>query len=104
MSQCSPEECEGGGWSSGPWSVCSVSCGYGVETRLVTCRPPGSRCEGERPLTSRHCRGVCSTPSQGSGWVRLLDGQDREDTSTQNEDLEEEVVEFLVKEEETVVE
>merc|ERR1712117_987983 len=36
--------------------------------------------------------------------LALRDGQDTEDTSTQNEDLEEEVVEFLVKEEETVVE
>lgn len=36
--------------------------------------------------------------------LALRDGQDTEDTSTQNEDLEEEIVEFLVKEEETVVE
>merc|ERR1712154_66219 len=36
--------------------------------------------------------------------LALRDGQDTEDTSTQNEDLEEEVVEFLVKEVETVVE
>ena len=65
---------------SGDWSVCSVSCGYGVQTRPVSCRPAGSRCEGERPLTSRHCRGPCSTSHQhGSGWVRLEDAATRED-------------------------
>ena len=79
-SECGPEECERGGrWETGPWSVCSVPCGgYGVQTRPVSCRP-GSRCEGERPLTSRHCRGLCSQHLPGSGWVRLEDGAARED-------------------------
>ena len=92
MTECGPAECEAGGWSSGAWSACSVSCGYGVETRPVSCRPAGSRCEGERPLTSRHCRGPCTSSSSGqhgAGWVRLEDGATRDDPPDDSVDDEE---------------
>ena len=92
VSQCGPEECDEGGWHSGPWSVCSVSCGaFGVQSRSVSCRP-GSRCGGERPLTSRHCRGPCRQ-QHGSGWVRMEDGvasHDRPDIEEEVEEQEEE--------------
>ncbi|KAI1900374.1 hypothetical protein AGOR_G00049300 [Albula goreensis] len=46
-------------WRTGAWSECSVTCGEGVEQRLVTCRI-GDQCTGERPETSRPCRpGPC---------------------------------------------
>ena len=91
VTECGPAECEAGGWSSGAWSACSVSCGYGVETRPVSCRPAGSRCEGERPLTSRHCRGPCTSSSgqHGAGWVRLEDGATRDDPPDDSVDDEE---------------
>ncbi|KAJ8285339.1 hypothetical protein GJAV_G00025710 [Gymnothorax javanicus] len=42
-------------WRTGAWSECSVTCGEGVEERLVTCRI-GDQCSGEKPETSRPCR------------------------------------------------
>ena len=101
--ECGPTECEGGGWQAGPWSVCSVSCGgYGVQTRPVSCRP-GSRCEGERPLTSRHCRGPCSH-HQGSGWTRLEDGPAREQPPDIQEEEEIEEMEEMEERKENVTE
>ncbi|KAM9360881.1 A disintegrin and metalloproteinase with thrombospondin motifs 3 [Symphorus nematophorus] len=46
-------------WRTGVWSECSVTCGEGMERRLVTCRI-GDQCNGEKPETVRPCRpGPC---------------------------------------------
>ncbi|XP_068461252.1 A disintegrin and metalloproteinase with thrombospondin motifs 3 isoform X2 [Clinocottus analis] len=46
-------------WRTGAWSECSVSCGEGMERRLVTCRI-GDQCNGDKPETVRFCRpGPC---------------------------------------------
>ncbi|XP_034451911.1 A disintegrin and metalloproteinase with thrombospondin motifs 3 isoform X2 [Hippoglossus hippoglossus] len=46
-------------WRSGAWSECSVTCGEGMERRLVTCRI-GDQCNGEKPENVRSCRpGPC---------------------------------------------
>ncbi|XP_045891335.1 A disintegrin and metalloproteinase with thrombospondin motifs 3 [Micropterus dolomieu] len=46
-------------WRTGAWSECSVTCGDGMERRLVTCRI-GDQCNGEKPETVRPCRpGPC---------------------------------------------
>uniref|UniRef100_A0AAZ3PC58 ADAM metallopeptidase with thrombospondin type 1 motif, 3 n=1 Tax=Oncorhynchus tshawytscha TaxID=74940 RepID=A0AAZ3PC58_ONCTS len=46
-------------WRPGAWSECSVTCGEGVERRLVTCRI-GDQCNGERPEAHRSCKpGPC---------------------------------------------
>lgn len=46
-------------WRTGAWSECSVSCGEGMERRLVTCRI-GDQCNGEKPETVKQCRpGPC---------------------------------------------
>ncbi|KAF3695404.1 A disintegrin and metalloproteinase with thrombospondin motifs 3 [Channa argus] len=47
-------------WRTGAWSECSVTCGEGMERRLVTCRI-GDQCIGEKPETVRPCRpGPCN--------------------------------------------
>ncbi|KAM6965444.1 A disintegrin and metalloproteinase with thrombospondin motifs 3 [Aplochiton taeniatus] len=46
-------------WRTGPWSECSVTCGEGMERRIVTCRI-GDLCNGEKPEELRTCRpGSC---------------------------------------------
>ncbi|XP_047448506.1 A disintegrin and metalloproteinase with thrombospondin motifs 3 [Mugil cephalus] len=46
-------------WRTGAWSECSVTCGEGMERRLVTCRI-GDQCSGDKPETVRTCRlGPC---------------------------------------------
>ncbi|XP_034026685.1 A disintegrin and metalloproteinase with thrombospondin motifs 3 isoform X2 [Thalassophryne amazonica] len=46
-------------WRTGVWSECSVTCGDGMERRLVTCRI-GDQCHGDKPETIRPCRpGPC---------------------------------------------
>ncbi|XP_056889488.1 A disintegrin and metalloproteinase with thrombospondin motifs 3 isoform X2 [Takifugu flavidus] len=46
-------------WRTGAWSECSVTCGEGVERRLVTCRI-GDQCSREKPEAVRPCRlGPC---------------------------------------------
>uniref|UniRef100_A0AAQ5YVN1 ADAM metallopeptidase with thrombospondin type 1 motif, 3 n=1 Tax=Amphiprion ocellaris TaxID=80972 RepID=A0AAQ5YVN1_AMPOC len=46
-------------WRTGAWSECSVTCGEGMERRLVTCRI-GDQCNGEKPENVRMCRpGPC---------------------------------------------
>ncbi|XP_061880336.1 A disintegrin and metalloproteinase with thrombospondin motifs 3-like [Entelurus aequoreus] len=46
-------------WRTGAWSECSVTCGEGMERRLVTCRV-GDHCSGDRPENVRVCRpGLC---------------------------------------------
>ncbi|KAK2838064.1 hypothetical protein Q5P01_015276 [Channa striata] len=46
-------------WRAGAWSECSVTCGEGMERRLVTCRI-GDQCNGEKPEAVRPCRlGPC---------------------------------------------
>ncbi|XP_065803741.1 A disintegrin and metalloproteinase with thrombospondin motifs 3 [Labrus bergylta] len=46
-------------WRTGAWSECSVTCGEGMERRLVTCRI-GDQCNGDKPETVRTCRpGPC---------------------------------------------
>ncbi|KAM7415649.1 hypothetical protein PAMA_017938 [Pampus argenteus] len=46
-------------WRTGAWSECSVTCGEGMERRLVTCRI-GDQCNGEKPENVRLCRpGPC---------------------------------------------
>ncbi|KAM9810644.1 A disintegrin and metalloproteinase with thrombospondin motifs 3 [Neosynchiropus ocellatus] len=46
-------------WRTGAWSECSVTCGDGMERRLVTCRI-GDQCSGDKPENVRTCRpGPC---------------------------------------------
>uniref|UniRef100_A0A8C3AJE6 ADAM metallopeptidase with thrombospondin type 1 motif, 3 n=1 Tax=Cyclopterus lumpus TaxID=8103 RepID=A0A8C3AJE6_CYCLU len=46
-------------WRTGAWSECSVTCGEGMERRLVTCRM-GDQCNSDKPETVRFCRpGPC---------------------------------------------
>ncbi|XP_028269377.1 A disintegrin and metalloproteinase with thrombospondin motifs 3 [Parambassis ranga] len=46
-------------WRTGAWSECSVTCGEGMERRMVTCRI-GDQCNGDKPETVRPCRpGPC---------------------------------------------
>ncbi|XP_036955086.1 A disintegrin and metalloproteinase with thrombospondin motifs 3 [Acanthopagrus latus] len=46
-------------WRTGAWSECSVTCGEGMERRLVTCRI-GDQCNGDKPENVRQCRpGPC---------------------------------------------
>ncbi|XP_076023553.1 A disintegrin and metalloproteinase with thrombospondin motifs 3 isoform X2 [Genypterus blacodes] len=46
-------------WRTGVWSECSVTCGEGMERRLVTCRIK-DQCYGEKPEAMRQCRpGPC---------------------------------------------
>ncbi|XP_040898791.1 A disintegrin and metalloproteinase with thrombospondin motifs 3 [Toxotes jaculatrix] len=46
-------------WRTGAWSECSVTCGEGMERRMVTCRI-GDQCNGEKPESVRPCRpGPC---------------------------------------------
>lgn len=42
-------------WRTGAWSECSVTCGEGLERRLVTCRI-GDQCTGEKLETVRPCK------------------------------------------------
>uniref|UniRef100_A0A8C5GV67 A disintegrin and metalloproteinase with thrombospondin motifs 3 n=1 Tax=Gouania willdenowi TaxID=441366 RepID=A0A8C5GV67_GOUWI len=42
-------------WRTGAWTECSVTCGEGIERRLVTCRI-GDQCNGEKPENVRPCR------------------------------------------------
>ncbi|XP_048854752.1 A disintegrin and metalloproteinase with thrombospondin motifs 3 isoform X2 [Brienomyrus brachyistius] len=46
-------------WRTGTWSKCSVTCGEGMEHRLVTC-PTGGQCSGDKPEAIRPCkRSLC---------------------------------------------
>ncbi|XP_054629800.1 A disintegrin and metalloproteinase with thrombospondin motifs 3 isoform X2 [Dunckerocampus dactyliophorus] len=46
-------------WRTGAWSECSVTCGEGMERRVVTCRM-GDHCYGDKPENVRVCRpGPC---------------------------------------------
>ncbi|XP_020797306.2 A disintegrin and metalloproteinase with thrombospondin motifs 18 isoform X1 [Boleophthalmus pectinirostris] len=65
------------GWSS-PWQQCSVSCGGGVQTRLVQClrqgRPTAGCLPHQRPVTSRACNthfcpAVPPMPGHRPPWV-----------------------------------
>ncbi|XP_038154202.1 A disintegrin and metalloproteinase with thrombospondin motifs 3 isoform X3 [Cyprinodon tularosa] len=47
-------------WRTGSWSQCSVTCGEGMERRLVTCRI-GDQCYGDKPEAVRPCKaGPCN--------------------------------------------
>ncbi|XP_035766612.1 A disintegrin and metalloproteinase with thrombospondin motifs 3 [Neolamprologus brichardi] len=47
-------------WRTGAWSECSVTCGEGIERRLITCRI-GDQCNGEKPEHVRPCKpGACN--------------------------------------------
>ncbi|XP_054902600.1 A disintegrin and metalloproteinase with thrombospondin motifs 2-like isoform X1 [Poeciliopsis prolifica] len=47
------------GWRTGPWTVCSVSCGNGTQDRQVAClNPEGSpgNCSNLQPIAARPCQ------------------------------------------------
>ncbi|KAM6959231.1 A disintegrin and metalloproteinase with thrombospondin motifs 15-like [Aplochiton taeniatus] len=52
-------------WVAGEWEGCTVSCGKGVQKRLVRCQSPGGRLattgcdDGPRPPAVRPCGGPC---------------------------------------------
>uniref|UniRef100_A0A8C6UHK7 ADAM metallopeptidase with thrombospondin type 1 motif, 3 n=1 Tax=Neogobius melanostomus TaxID=47308 RepID=A0A8C6UHK7_9GOBI len=59
-------------WRTGAWSECSVTCGEGLERRLVTCRI-GDQCSGDKPETVRHCRPrPCHGEDPRSVYVRSI--------------------------------
>ncbi len=50
-------------WSVSGWSGCDASCGYGTQTRSVTCPAPDGNCSGTAPASSQSCyAGDCSAP------------------------------------------
>lgn len=54
-------------WSVGAWSACSVSCGGGTQSRVVTCvRNDGKTVEdslcGSKPVTSQVCNAQACQP------------------------------------------
>lgn len=58
-------------WISGSWDLCSVSCGNGLQRRLVQCKSveglPAGNCEGaERPAAVRVCGDPCPVWDVGS--------------------------------------
>ncbi|XP_066282432.1 papilin-like isoform X1 [Branchiostoma lanceolatum] len=65
--QCNQHECPE--WKVGEWSQCSRVCGFGTQTREVTCVAPNevNRCDPEsRPQTEKQCN---SGPCQGVEWM-----------------------------------
>ncbi|XP_076667880.1 thrombospondin type-1 domain-containing protein 4 [Andrena cerasifolii] len=63
--------CDGAKWFAGPWTLCSVSCGVGVQYREVLCVArtsngfmvsPSSGCSESRPPSEQVCRPSACTP------------------------------------------
>ncbi|XP_064597210.1 thrombospondin type-1 domain-containing protein 7B-like [Liolophura sinensis] len=61
-----PEDCEMTDWT--PWTPCSVSCGYGIQTRerriLKAAQAGGQACphlENGREVENQTCHSICST-------------------------------------------
>lgn len=65
--------CDSAKWFTGPWTLCSVSCGVGVQYREVLCVArtnnefvvlPASNCSsGSRPANEQVCRAAACTPT-----------------------------------------
>ena len=59
--ECNTDPCCELGWEIGDWTVCSASCGSGVQTRMVVCVDCGgvtlldSDCPQPKPETSQTC-------------------------------------------------
>nr|XP_034172736.1 thrombospondin type-1 domain-containing protein 4-like isoform X1 [Osmia lignaria]XP_034172738.1 thrombospondin type-1 domain-containing protein 4-like isoform X1 [Osmia lignaria]XP_034172739.1 thrombospondin type-1 domain-containing protein 4-like isoform X1 [Osmia lignaria]XP_034172740.1 thrombospondin type-1 domain-containing protein 4-like isoform X1 [Osmia lignaria] len=72
--------CDGAKWFTGPWSLCSVSCGVGVQYREVLCLArtnnefvvlPGNNCNDSRPANEQVCRATeCSPTWFTSDWSK----------------------------------
>ncbi|CAM9140126.1 unnamed protein product [Lampetra planeri] len=64
-------------WVTGGWDACTVTCGNGLQKRLVQCQStegrPAADCDGtERPVAVRACGDPCPTWDVG-GLVALLE-------------------------------
>jgi len=62
---CSSDKLCGSQWYTGPWGQCSVSCGWGRQSRSVVCLSksqghvsvlPEEHCRAERPPTEQPCQ------------------------------------------------
>ena len=65
-------------WSIGAWSACSVSCGGGTQSRVVTCvRNDGKTVEdslcGSKPVTSQVCNTQACQPVEDCRFVMSND-------------------------------
>ena len=72
-------ECYTYSWNTGWWWSCSASCGWGTQTRTVSCQrndgttASDSFCTGTKPAVSQSCNTqACPGPYDG-GWTNPCD-------------------------------
>ena len=63
-------------WEPRTWSICSVSCGGGVQSRVVDCINSqtnqivgDSFCSGSKPSTSRSCNTQSCSSTESYSWI-----------------------------------
>jgi len=73
---CNTQACQDGQYAYTQWSVCSASCGGGVQTRTQSCvdasgtvLPDNTRCQNQQPLPTQQTCGLdaCPTYSWSAG-------------------------------------